>query len=75
MIRKSEFEKFAADNGMILVDHDIKVGDLYIAGRNNGIDLYEAREIGNGCIFAKGTKQKPMPYPYDFRECWKVTYE
>lgn len=67
-LNRVEANNFAEENGLIIYwDAPIRPGDIYIAKRNTGWNIYTARSLGDAFIISM-----EFGYPYDFNECVKV---
>lgn len=66
--RKERYEEVAKELNLELIwDDEIIPGDLYLAERNQGVKLLEAKEIKDGYIVPT-----TLAYCYDIFECCKV---
>lgn len=67
--RKEIAEKAIKLGFKVLMEDEIKPGDLYVAERYTGLHLLTCHHVNDdlGCVIAM-----EMAYPYNIRECIKV---
>jgi len=66
-VEEQDYFDAAKKLGVTIVDEEIKPGDMYLAGRNVGIQLLTCHKVTDNYIVPK-----EKAYPYDVWECKKI---